>query len=314
MIKNILITSGGTGGGFTTAKILKEYFSDKIKLFITDINPSNLVSSSIFADKFIQSPKVKDPKYIEYISSIVIKHKIDIIIPFIDQDIYVFSELYFKNKLSSSIYLQIKNPLFAKICSNKLESYKWMVKNKFITPSTFELGDQVDLNYYLIKPKTGFGSKVFLQNSNNKIDINDIEKYIGQEICENPEITIDVFYSGKDFYCLCRERIETKEGVCTKARVFYDIGLASIAKELAVKLELNYFCFQVMNLNGRFAITDINPRLGAGSSMGQEIGMDFYKAMVFDIMKMDYKPYIKQFLKTAYITRQYQNILTQIDG
>jgi carbamoylphosphate synthase large subunit len=314
MIKNILITSGGTGGGYTSAKILKENFSDKINLTISDINPSPLVSSSVYADNYIQSPKVNDLKYSEFILNTINTFKIDIVIPFIDQDIYIFSQLYQNKSLSSSIYLQIKDPYFAKICLNKFDSYNWMIENNLFTPFTFELGSQVNLSNYLIKPKSGFGSKVFIQNSKEEIKIIETNKYIGQEICENPEITIDVFNSEINFYCLCRERIETKEGVCTKARVFYDSSLAEIAKQLAFKLELKYFCFQVMNLNGKYAITDINPRLGAGSSMGQEVGMDFYKAMIFDIMGEDYTPFIKQFNKTAFITRQYQNILTQMNG
>ena len=314
MIKNILITSGGTGGGFMSAKILKENFADKIKLFISDINPSNLVSSSIFADKFIQTPKISDSNYIDFITNVVIVNKIDIIIPFIDQDIFVFSELYSNKKIPSSTYLQIKNPVLAKICSDKLESYKWMIKNNLTTPFTFEIDSNVNFKNYLIKPKSGFGSKVIFQNSIDEINIEEINNFIGQEICQKPEITIDVFYKDDDFYCLCRERIETKEGVCTKARVFYNSELALIAKKIAIKLELNYFCFQVMNLNDRFAITDINPRLGAGSSMGEVVEMNFYKAMIFNIMQMDYKPYIKQFEKSAFITRQYQNILTQLNG
>ncbi len=65
-----------------------------------------------------------------------------------------------------------------------------------------------------------------------------------------------------------------------------------------------------MKLNNKWAITDINPRLGSGTPMVQEVGMDFYKAMIYHLLDMDYKPYLTQFKGEAYITRQYLNILT----
>lgn len=313
-MKNILITSSGTGGGYTSSKILYECLRNKVTIIQTDINPKHLVSSSIYSSVFVQSPKVSDKNYTDFILNIIEKNNIDVIIPFIDQDVYIFSKLYEENKISKEIKLQIKKSLIAEICFDKFKAYQWMTAKDIYTPDTFLLDKPVNRDNYIIKPKSGFGSKILFKSGFDFSKPQNIESHIGQEICSYPEVTVDVFNCevNNDFYFICRERIETKEGVCTKARVFYDKEIGAIARTLAHNLHLNYFCFQLMRLNNKWAITDINPRLGSGTPMGQEVGMDFYKAMICHILDMDYKPYIAQFKGEAFITRQYFNILTYV--
>jgi len=114
------------------------------------------------------------------------------------------------------------------------------------------------------KTAKGFGTKT-LKLSDVKQEISDYNSgnYLIQSECEKPEITIDVCYDRNRNYFsyVCRERIETKSGVCTKAKLFYDKKLEGIAFTLADKLKLSAFCFQVMKYKGEWAVTDINPRL-----------------------------------------------------
>lgn len=308
----VLITSAGTGGGYSSSKFIRENFNNKIEIYQIDINPKKLVSSSIYSDYFYQSPHINDLKYETFITNLINEHDIDIIIPFIDKDILVLSNLYNAKKIRGNVKLQIKNPEYANICFNKYYAYNWMLKNKVNTPFTFLLNENVEDKKYLIKPISGFGSTTRVLNLEEIRNLEEKSNLIGQDICDKPEITVDVFYQHdkNNFYYICRERIETKEGVCTKARLFIDKEIERLAIKLANELKLSYFCFQIMKYNNNWAVTDINPRLGAGSSMSTVVGMDFYGAMVCDLLNEDYKKYIKQYTGEAYVTRQYLNIRT----
>jgi len=315
MIK-VLITSAGTGGGFATSKALYDNFRDKAEIHQTDINPKHLISSSKFADYFYQSPRVDNTDYPRFISNIVNANQIDVIIPFIDQDVFEFAKLYESVLISQNIKLQVKSEELSRICFSKYLAFKWMQKEKINTPYTFMLDDSNSLDKFIIKPLTGYGSKIIFGTKDDLKTIKNKDNYIGQEICAYPEVTVDVFYqkSNNNLYYICRERIETKEGVCTKARLFADPELGNLAQKLAKGLQLSYFCFQIMKLKNKWAITDINPRLGAGSSMGQVVGMDFYGAMVCDLLELDYSTFITQYNSEAYVTRQYLNILSNEKG
>jgi predicted ATP-grasp superfamily ATP-dependent carboligase len=311
MIK-VLITSSGTSGGFWSSKFLREHYGQRVKIYQIDINPKNLVSSSIFSDFYFKCPRVDDLDYENFITDFINENNIDIVIPFIDKDIFILSHLYEKKKIGANVKLQINSTEFAIICLDKYFAYEWMLGNNINTPFTFLLNENVEQKKYVIKPISGFGSLIQILEASEIEKLEEKSRFIGQDICNKPEITVDVFYQHQknDFYYICRERIEVKGGVCTKARLFVDSEIEQLAIKIAMGLKLSYFCFQIMKYNGSWAVTDINPRLGAGTSMGIEVGMDFYGAMCCDILKEDYQGFISQFTGEAYVTRQYLNIRT----
>ena len=80
--------------------------------------------------------------------------------------------------------------------------------------------------------------------------------------------------AGGPVQAVCRERLEVKAGVCTKARVFTDPQIGDLAERLGAGLGLEgAFCFQVMRDAARgWVVTDVNARHGAGSRMSAAVG------------------------------------------
>jgi carbamoylphosphate synthase large subunit len=311
---NVLIPGCGTGNGYAAAECINKHFNDRIDLFLTDINPRELVSAANFSKNYYQSPLISNKEYKNFLIDLIESKKINICVPFIDDDVKVLSILQSENKISRDIYIQVKSDTVTNICSDKYLAYKWMSFEGINTPTTFEINEEFDFNDIIYKPRTGFGSKIIQDGKNafDKINTENKTKYIAQIKCEAPEVTVDFFRdkNSNESYYLCRERIATKEGVCTKARLFIDEELKEIGLIIASKLNLNYFCFQVMRLNNQWAVIDINPRLGAGTSMSETVGMDFFAAMIANVIQTDHSPYIKQFTGERYVTRQYKNILS----
>jgi hypothetical protein len=125
---------------------------------------------------------------------------------------------------------------------------------------------------------------------------------------------VDVCYDkNRNFFeYVCRERIETKSGVCTKARLFQDKKIGEIALTLAQKLDLSAFCFQLMRLKDNWAVTDINARLGAGTAISVAAGLDFFSGMFAIQWGEDPSKYFKLLQKETFVTRQYSEFVMNL--
>ena len=308
--KVILLGSAGVGAAYASAKALRKYF--QVKIIACDTNPSYLVSTNLFVDSYERVSPIADLNYSNEIKSIIKKHNVDTYVPFIDQEILEAAKLYESGEIEDSISLQMKESHIAEVCNDKYLSYEWLLPNGFPSPRTIRIDDKSQLlDGWILKPRKGFGSIIKKISLDSEINIESLKDSIMQEYCISPEITIDVHYSQNFnfFEYLCRERIEVKSGVCTKARLFKDPFLGEISLNLAKKLKLSSFCFQVMSLNNEYVITDINPRLGAGTAMSVAVGMDFFGAMFANLWNLDPQKYFIQFEGEKYVTRQYSEFV-----
>ena len=312
-LETVLISSAGTGTAFASMLALRKNWGDSVKIIAADSNPKHLVTSSLLSDKYFKVCLNDDVKFKSSLEKILIDENVDTYIPFIDNEIYLGALIYeegFKNK---KLFLQVKDSNNADICNDKYRMFLFLKENSILTPTCYQF-DQIDTinEKLIIKPRKGFGSKILriedVKNINPKYDsIN----YIIQSACERPEITVDVCYdkSRNFFKYVCRERIETKGGVCTKARLFYDSKIESLAFAIANKLDLSSFCFQIMRYNDNWAVTDINARLGAGTAISVAVGMDFFSAMFAILWGEDPSVYFKPLKKEMFVTRQFTEFI-----
>jgi predicted ATP-grasp superfamily ATP-dependent carboligase len=310
--RKVLISSAGTGNAFAAIKALRNNFTG-VKIITMDINPKELVTASLFSDNHIIAPKVVEKGYEEFIIKKISDFKIDTYIPFLDHEVTMLAKLFYNGKVDSSLCVQLTNPENALLCQDKLRTYQFLKKEQLPTPKTSSLKKPFSADSYILKPINGFGSKIKIIKKEELSGIDKNADYVLQEMCEGAEITIDVSYSLKFnlFHHICRERLETKSGVCTKARLFQDNELGQLALVLSKKLGLHSFCFQVMKLSGSWKIIDINPRLGAGTSMSAVVGSDFYSAMFAILWGLNPAPFLKKLDRDYYVTRQYTEYLMQ---
>ncbi|MGB4291912.1 MAG: ATP-grasp domain-containing protein [Bacteroidales bacterium] len=306
----VLIGSAGTATSFAAIKALRKNFNAIIVSI--DINPQHLVTASLLSDYFVKVPPIADEKFNVIIGEIINNYSVDTYIPIIDLEIFKCAKIFQEINNSNNIFLQVKDPEIAEICLDKYLTYTWLTKKGYPTPKTILIDkktlENINNEQLIVKPKRGYGSKSVrrIYKDEAKLYLND-ENYILQEVCETPEITVDVCYSKKyeSFHFACRERIEVKSGVCTKTRIFFDKTLKDLAYSLANDLNLLSFCFQVMMQNGSFVITDINARLGAGTALSVAAGLDFFSGMFSALWGENPSKYFRRDFNEKFVTRQY---------
>ena len=312
----LLLLSCGTNACTHIAKILKQKFADSFFVVGCDINKKWLVPSCEYLDDFVQCPYSSEPNYYSFILKICEVKKINWILPSFDADQFLFgSDNHELNKLG------VKSTGI----SQKLSFYKdKILTNEFLhsvgipVPEIYSLNEIEDGNEYFIKPIHGVGSIGAKKLSGAEIKkLGDSSSFVIQEVCSEPEYTLECFNSNGKIYSVCRERIASKSGVCTKARVFQNEDLQKYAEKLAFSVNLPHiFNLQFMkNSYGEYVCTDLNLRTAGGMSLSYAAGWDEVSALANIILGKDESTIIQSINKKIneqYVCRRYEETVTKI--
>lgn len=314
MIK-VLILTCGTNANFHIAKVLKEKFGSAFQIIGTDINKEWEIPCSPYLDFFHTSPLISNANYYQFVLGLCKEYHIDFIIPCFDADLLLFyegnSDLKELGVKSLGINSQLKD-----IYQNKRKANDFLYVNGFPLPKLFSFDNIEADGSYFVKPIDGYGSLGARVMKGADIDEKIASNNMIEEMCFNPEITLECFlYKGKVF-SVARQRLAQKSGVCTKARVFYDKELTKIAQSLANIIGLpRLFNLQFMlNTNGQYVITDLNLRAAGGMSMSYAAGWDSVSALASVMLGMpddEVCSHVLPVKQEQYVMRAYTDIVTK---
>lgn len=293
MTPRVMIGAAGTATAFGIVRTLRDNWGAAVEVVLADLLPRQLVGAAAFADGYLQSPAVDDPVYAEWLAQAVGESGTDLYVPLIDRDIVVAAELA---QRSPGEFRTAAPPLAsALICWDKLKTYEWLRAEGISAPETWAPAAAPRLDDGLVvKSRRGQGSIGFraLAGVGELEALGDDGDLVVQARCGFPEVTIDscLAANGDGFRAVCRERLETKAGVCTKARVFESEPLSALAEAIGRGLGLvGGFCIQVMNgPDGEWWVTDVNARPGAGARLSKAAGVDVLGAVYAGLLELPF--------------------------
>lgn len=304
----VIVSASGTGNGFAYCEAIIKNFKN-VELICIDINPSILNASSVFCDHYYKVPEISNSCYLSKLEDIIELHQPDIYIALVDVEFSVVAKLC---KLNNVKLIGLKSP---KLLSDKYLYLSLLSEEEVNSPHMSELVGNIywEQESYIQKPRLGFGS--IGTNVIQKEKLIDKDGYFYQEYICGQEVTVDCFFdtSIDYFKSITRDRLETKLGVTTKSRVYFNAVLNGICKKIMAKLELDGgACIQFMESERGWLVIDVNPRLGAGSKISAASGNDFFSATLAYHFNLDYKKFFKNIGSSEiYVVRQYQEIVTQ---
>lgn len=310
-MKTVMVLSGGTGTAWGICGALEKVSQGNLNLVVCDINPPQLVHTSVLANEYVVVPPIKDEYYYKSILYLLDQHKVDILIPLIDFDLQLFSRDNC-DLIKRGIFSTAPEKKTFVALSDKRNLWKTAQDLGVPTPKLYTIDDICVENDYFIKPVVGFGSRGAKRVSGEEIIAYDCKEYIIQELCQPEEITVDISSVFGVTRSVCRERVETKAGVCTKARVFYDAQIASYIERISEHLKLpECCCAQFMKGNsGEWLLTDFNLRLGAGSALSAAVGFDIAFCAAASWLETEIVlPVIPE--EEHYVVRHYSEIVTK---
>ena len=307
--EKILLLAGGTATAWHLCNLIKDNFANRFILYVGDINDKNLIPASLLSDKYFQLPLINEPIYYSYMLSLLEEEKIDILVPLIDSDLALFSndnpDLVKLNILSTA-----PSTNTMKICKSKSKITELLENNGISVPKQYRQNEIDPEKAYFVKPDTGFGSRGAAIFKGKDIGFSD--KIIVQEILQQPEITVEIFRKDDFLAYICRERLEVKSGVCTKARFFYDEDFEGTIHQINQLLPFPLAsCIQFMrNDDHKWCLTDLNMRLGAGTALSTAAGFGLASAFLSVLSgENDFKNYFKNVPDNQIVVRVYREIV-----
>jgi carbamoyl-phosphate synthase large subunit len=305
MIK-ILLTSAG---GLVMPEIINTLRKDSDEeIYIIGIDATRDAIGFKFADNSFVAPLGDNKHYIPYIKKLVKKEKIDIIVPFSDEEVVVLS----KNKKEfeeMKVKIICNDYQITKRIINKGYLLSFLKDRKFSVPKFFLPKTEKEMIFYakklgypqkpfVLKPVLGRGGRGFtiITNKNNffyekdrcKFDLGQIIKEIRKnkffpkilmmEYLSGDEYSTDVLAEkGKVIYSLSRKRINTVFGPSLKGEFDNNQAVLEIIKELTdiFKLDL-IFNVQLKYRNKKNSypyIVEINPRAGGTIALNSKAGI-----------------------------------------
>ena len=260
-------------------KIKKNY-----NLIGIDINSN--AAGQIWTNQFFISPLVSNKNYLNWIKEIVLKYKVDLIIPGIEQDLLFFSKNIKKfNKSKCKIVLNSK--YLIRITHDKLLFDEAIKK---INPQ-IRIKTSIDSNFknlkkklgcpFLLKPRKSYASKgIYLIKYEREFKpfakkLN--YSYLAQEFVgsDKEEYTVGTFGDGKGnlLASIFLKRSLSPDGSTKDATVIKDKSLNILLQSLYKKLKpLGPTNFQFRKTFSGWKILEINPRFSSSCSIRSSFG------------------------------------------
>lgn len=291
---NILFCSVGR-----RAKLLKNLKESHPNVSILATDNSLYAPALNFADQRFLAPRIEDPNYIDFLINICKINDVKAITTLIDPEI----ELLSKNRdlfLSHNILPLCPVESTSKLCFDKYLMYQYLIEKNIDTILTY--GDiesfqnalkNGEINFpVFIKPRNGSAS-LGAEKIENLVDLKERFKkninynYIIQELVLGDDIDADVYVdciSNEVVSIFSKRKLETKIGGASKTISFKDEKLFKLVKDILLNFEFyGPIDMDFFYRDGKYYLSEINPRFGGAYLHAFGAGVDFYKFILNNI-------------------------------
>lgn len=306
MSLRLLLSAAGTGTAFGYAQAKARGFPD-IELWTGDIHPAGHVTASLYAQQHVQLPPSADADYFPFLERLLREQRIDVYLPLIDSEVAGATE--HRDSLAARIASNSMAFCQAAIAKSRYGDWLPHVDGAHallpLAPEELEDGPLV------AKRDGGFGGRATrMVDTAAQAHALLAEGWFLYRFVEGEEYTVDCFPLDGDVLVSVRQRLETRAGVCVKARIVREQPLHELARAMGRHFALTEpFCFQTRRNGGSHYVIDINPRLGAGTAMSALNGMDFFAAHLARICGQDPARFLVPRFAECVVTRQYGDYL-----
>lgn len=309
---NVLVTGVGSELSFSIIKAIKQ---SNLRIQLTGCDIFWDVVGRFWCDKFHQVPLARNKtEFISAIQDIIVRDKIDIIIPTPDAEYPVFLEI--REKLLGYFHCKIlmQNEIEWKRFNDKWQAYQWFIDNNIPTPETFR-PEQLPLENQsypmIVKPRVGGGSRdIFRVNDIKELQkaINRVPAPIVQEMIlpDSEEYTAGTFkWKSGRIDCIVMRR-ELKFGMTNKAWIVKDKSLEEFCRSVISNTNLtgsNNIQFRVNHSGPK--VLEINHRFSGTTGIRAKFGFNDAEMWIRDSLDL---PMIDPEIRTGKVVRYMEDI------
>lgn len=281
---NFLILAAGTRN--KVVQYFKRTFEGEGIVVATDA--SELGPAIYEADKYYIVPHITDPGYIDVILNICKKEKIDGLLSLIDPELSLLAKNAEQFKAIGTTVIGSSYTL-CEMALDKMQMYEWLKSHDYncarswMNKEDFYKAVEIGEVTYpvFVKPYRGSASisisKVYDKETVDLLFAHNEDLMI-QEFLNGQEIGADVYIdliSGEVVSIFTKKKILMRAGETDKAVSFKDPELFALIEKFV--LEAGYrgqIDIDIFDINGRYYISEVNPRFGGGYPHAYAAGCD----------------------------------------
>lgn len=281
---NILILSVGTRNKIV--QYFKKTVMDKGNIIVTDM--SELAPAVYEADKFYKVPRMTDEGYIDVIFDICKKEKITGILSLIDPELSLLAE--HKDDFARLGVTVIGSSYeLCEMALDKMQMFEWLKSNGYNCAKSYD-----DINEFYNDLDAGeISFPVFVKpiRGSASIAINKVEDKDTLELLwsRNNGLLIQEYLNGQEIGADCyidmvsrelvsvftKKKLLMRAGETDKSVSFKDEKLFALIEKFVGECGwLGQIDIDVFDVNGKYYISEVNPRFGGGYPHAYECGCD----------------------------------------
>jgi carbamoyl-phosphate synthase large subunit len=281
-----ILVSGASGiVGYGILKSLRGSGSN-LRLIGTSIYDDSAAPS--FCDIFELAPRTDDVRYFPWLKHIIDRHRVDLIIPGIELDLYTWT-CYENDIRETGVRIALNNRDLIALCQDKWLFYQHLAAagdpcriETLLHGEYDELAERLGIPF-LLKPRRGFASKGIVR-VNDRDEFMRHQPEIGLVLMIQPivgdddhEFSTSAFCDGRGGVCatMTLKRKLSKDGFTEKAEVVFqdkiDEAIGRLAGHLLPDGPTN---FQFRCQDGVFKLLEINPRISSATSIRTAFGFN----------------------------------------
>ena len=294
---NVLVTNIGRKTYFVEFLIkLKNKFNKSFKIHLTDCSRN---TASFYNGNNINchlTPKVinNGTKYFKELLKIVIKNKINVIIPLTDFDLKILSRK--KNILKKfSCHAIVSDIGVINSCFDKRKINVICKKIGLNYPKTWSNIENFKGRFPIIKKHIFGCASSGLKIIKNKFQLKEFSSKsdILQKMIIGQEFHLDILNNldGEYVSHCSKKKLKMRSGETDKAKIVINSRFKLIAIKLSKILKHvgNLDCDLIIGPNNKIYILDLNPRFGGGYPFTHLSGLNYLEAVIKMVLKYPYK-------------------------
>lgn len=310
---NILILSVGTRN-----KIV-QYFKNEVQddglVIATDA--SELAPALYDADKYYVVPRITEDNYLETIFTICKENNVKAVLSLIDPELSLLAE-HRQAFLDIGVTPIISNYNSIELCFDKYEMYKFLSQNRIPTVNTYldkeKFYSDVEKNKIdypvFVKPVRGSASlninKVY-EKEEIELLFEQYDNLIIQEFMDGQEFGADCYIdmiSNETVAAFTKEKLLMRAGETDKSISVKDEKLFEIIKKTIDAIGFKGIIdIDIFKIDGKYYISEVNPRFGGGYPHGYEVGVNIPKMIVENIKGNKNQEQIEEFKENTYMMK-----------
>ena len=321
-MNNFLILAAGTRN--KVVQYFKRAFQGVGTIVATD---ANTLGPAIYdADKYYIVPPITEPGYIDIILDICKKERIKGVLSLIDPELSLLAANEDKFKTIGVTVIGSSYDL-CEMALDKMQMYNWLVKHGYNCARSwmdkeefYKAVDAGEVSYpVFVKPYRGSASisisKVYDKETVDLLFAHEDDLMI-QEFLDGQEIGADVYIdliSGEVVSIFTKKKIKMRAGETDKAVSFRDPELFDLIEKFVN--EAGYrgqIDIDIFEINGKYYISEVNPRFGGGYPHAYESGCDHMKLILNNLNGIANKKKIGAYEEGIYMMKYNEVIIVKM--